>query len=58
MAKKFMKVEEAIEIVLGMSREYIDMLNISPDDEEVELLERQKTAIDTIEDFFTNVVFK
>ena len=53
--KKFMKVDEALEIVLELARGNM----IEPEEEDEALAkerERQQTAIDTLEDFAVNVV--
>lgn len=53
----FIKLEEAIEIVIGLARENILEERQCDDEEMVEGREKQIAAVDTIEDYFINHVF-
>ena len=51
-----MTVEQAIQIVLDLARQNIISPSFDPD--MISEAEKQAEAIDTIEDFFVNVVYK
>jgi hypothetical protein len=56
---RFVKLEQAIDIVIELARENtIDKSSSYVENDMGDTAAKQNAAIDTIEDFFTNVVFE